>query len=364
MKQRFKQKIFWGIATGEFLTWAGFCTLFLLFYYLILTYSAFGKSIDTSAFFIAVAIDLLLGYSIRLGLIAGLWWLFFIKLRHRPVSSTIWWHLITVLIYLVIGGTLPYKLLEAGGMDMHTGRSTLWLDFALPYLFYVIQFSGFYAYNFWRQSQKQMEKEKELITLAYQSEVEALKAQIQPHFLFNTLNSISATVRPEQEATRVLIAKLADTFRYALRSTTEDLVPLSAELQFIDTYLSLEKERFTDRLQVEIIAEETIADTLIPPMLLQPLVENAIKHGIGPSRRGGNVQVVCREQNGFVAVRVSDSGMGYDGELSNLGSGGGIGLKNTMLRLEKLYQQKMQISRNQPSGLSFSFNIPIQYHAS
>lgn len=364
MKQRFKQKIFWGISTGEFLTWSGFCSLFLLFYYLILTYSAFGKSIDTSAFFIAVAVDMLLGYSIRLGLIAGLWWLFFRKLRHRPVSSTIWWHLITVLIYLVIGGTLPYKLLEAGGMDMHTGRSTLWLDFALPYLFYVIQFSGFYAYNFWRQSQKQMEKEKELITLAYQSEVEALKAQIQPHFLFNTLNSISATVRPEQEATRVLIAKLADTFRYALRSTTEDLVPLSAELQFIDTYLSLEKERFTDRLEVEIIAEETIADTLIPPMLLQPLVENAIKHGIGPSRRGGNVQVVCREQNGFVAVRVSDSGMGYDGELSNLGSGGGIGLKNTMLRLEKLYQQKMQISRNQSSGLSFSFNIPIQYHAS
>lgn len=364
MQKGFNRKWIWEITAGELLVWIGFSSLFLLFYFFIIVYSSVGNAAFKAAFIQAVAIELILGYSIRIGIIAGLWWLFFRKLKARPVSSTIWLHLFTVAVYLLVGGLVPYKILEAGGMDMKTGRSILWLDVALPYMFYVIQFSGFYAYFFWQQSQLQLKKEKELLRLAYQTEVEALKAQIQPHFLFNTLNSISATVKPEQELTRELIAKLADTFRYALRSTKEDLVPLSDELEFIETYLALEKERFTHRLEVEIIVEETIADILIPPMLLQPLVENAIKHGIGPSRNGGKVQVECREQNGFVTVQVSDSGLGYKGELSDLGSGGGIGLKNTMLRLDKLYNQKMQICRNEPSGLIFSFKIPKQYHAS
>lgn len=364
MQKKFNRKLFWGISAGELLTWGGFCILFLLFYFFILTYSAFGKGNDISDFLWAVAEEMVVSYSVRIGIIAGLWWLYFRKLSDRPVSKTIWLHLLTIVIYLVVGGIIPYKLLEAGGMDMETGRSLVWMDIALPYIFYVIQFSGFYAYYFWQQSQQQLKKEKELMTLAYQSEVEALKAQIQPHFLFNTLNSISATVRPDQEATRVLIAKLADTFRYALRSTREDLVPLSDELQFIDTYLALEKERFTHRLQVKILAEETISDALIPPMLLQPLVENAIKHGIGPSRQGGSIQVNCREAAGFVAIEVCDTGLGYAGDLSSLRAAGGIGLRNTILRLEKLYGQPMLINRNDPSGLIFSFKIPIQYHAS
>ncbi|MCF1713570.1 histidine kinase [Flavihumibacter sp. RY-1] len=349
---------------GELLVWSGFCSLFLLFYFFILTYNASGKTTDTAHFISAVGIELIVSYAVRIGIIAVLWWFYFRKLKDRSVSATIWLHLLTVSIYLLLGGILPYKLLEAGGMEMKIGRSMLWMDIALPYIFYVIQFSGFYAYFFWCRSQQQIKKEKELLSLAYQAEVGALKAQIQPHFLFNTLNSISATVLPEQEATRILIAKLADTFRYALRSTREDLVPLASELQFIENYLALEKERFTHRLQVEILADETVTDAAIPPMLLQPLVENAIKHGIGPSKTGGKIKIACRESHGFVVIYVSDSGIGYEGDLSAMTKFGGIGLRNTMLRLEKLYNEKIQISRHKPSGLIFSFKIPIHYYAS
>lgn len=364
MQSRFSKKLFWQISLGELLVWSGFCSLFLLFYFFILTYNASGKTTDASHFISAIGIELIVSYAVRIGIIAVLWWFYFRKLKDRSVSATIWLHLLTVSIYLILGGILPYKLLEAGGMEMKIGRSMLWMDIALPYIFYVIQFSGFYAYFFWCRSQQQLKKEKELITLAYQAEVGALKAQIQPHFLFNTLNSISATVLPEQEATRILIAKLADTFRYALRSTREDLVPLASELQFIENYLALEKERFTHRLQVEILADETVTDAAIPPMLLQPLVENAIKHGIGPSKTGGKLKIACRESHGFVAIYVCDSGIGYEGDLSAMTKFGGIGLRNTMLRLEKLYNEKIQISRHKPSGLIFSFKIPIHYYAS
>ncbi len=364
MQSRFGKKIVWQISLGELLVWSGFTSLFLLFYFFILTYNPNGKTIDSAHFISDVGIELLVSYLIRIAIIVILWWFYFRKLRDRSVSAAIWLHLLTVSIYLFVGSVLPYKLLELGGMDMKKGRSMLWMDIALPYFFYVIQFSGFYAYFFWCRSQQQLKKEKELISLAYQAEVGALKAQIQPHFLFNTLNSISATVLPEQEATRILIAKLADTFRYALRSTTEDLVPLAVELEFIENYLALEKEHFTHRLRVEILADETITDASIPPMLLQPLVENAIKHGIGPSKTGGKIKITCREDNGFVAIHVCDSGLGYEGDLSTMTKSGGIGLRNTMLRLERLYNEKIQISRHTPSGLIFSFKIPIHYYAS
>lgn len=194
---------------------------------------------------------------------------------------------------------------------------------------------------------------------AYENEINFLKAQIQPHFLFNTLNQISATVPPQHEATRELIARLADTFRYALRSTREELVPLKDELGFIRNYLELEKERFGNRLSIR-IAAEGVQHVMIAPMLLQPLVENAIAHGISPSIKGGTVSIHCRQQQDKLIISVSDDAIPFEGNTVELMKNGkGVGLKNTALRIDRIYQETIHIQKNNPGGLTFSFAIPF-----
>jgi LytS/YehU family sensor histidine kinase len=193
---------------------------------------------------------------------------------------------------------------------------------------------------------------------AMENEIKMLKAQIQPHFLFNTLNRISATVPPQHEATRELIARLADTFRYALRSTKEEKVPLKDELCFIRNYLELEKARFGNRLAIRITAGN-ISNVMIAPMLLQPLVENAIAHGIGPSVNGGTVSITCSRKEDRLLISVSDDALPFQGSLEKLLCCNGVGLKNTAIRIERIYRQKIRIEKNNPGGLTFSFYIPL-----
>lgn len=195
---------------------------------------------------------------------------------------------------------------------------------------------------------------------ALQAELQALKAQIQPHFLFNALNRVNASLPAEQEAAREMIARLADTFRYALDATRTDLVPLGNELSFLRDYLQIEQDRFASRLQVHIDAPLSLHRYRIPPMLLQPLVENAVKHGIGPCIDGGSVTISCTLQDNKLRLTVSDTGAGYDGPLHQIMQSSGVGLRNTALRLEKLYNEPLLIARNAPGGLQFMFDIPIQ----
>lgn len=195
---------------------------------------------------------------------------------------------------------------------------------------------------------------------ALQAELQALKAQIQPHFLFNALNRVNASLPADQEAAREMIARLADTFRYALDATRTDLVPLGNELSFLRDYLQIEQDRFAARLQVHIEAPLSLHHYRIPPMLLQPLVENAVKHGIGPCIEGGSVTIACSLRDGKLRLTVSDTGAGFDGPLHQILQSSGVGLRNTALRLEKLYNEPLLIARNATGGLQFMFDIPIQ----
>ncbi|MNL34370.1 Sensor histidine kinase YehU [compost metagenome] len=162
----------------------------------------------------------------------------------------------------------------------------------------------------------------------------------------------------EQEHTRVLIAQLADTFRYALLSTQLDLVPLSQELDFMRTYLSLEQGRFGKRLDFSIESDEGTDEVLIPPMLLQPFVENAIKHGIEPSIEGGSVAIRCVRESEAVGVYIENTGSPYEGDLEALFLGNGVGIKNTAKRLENQFGEKLQVSINDKGGLIIHFRIP------
>jgi two-component system, LytTR family, sensor kinase len=251
-----------------------------------------------------------------------------------------------------------YRFFQDLRQDGYLRGNAIWWDIYIPFLVYCIQFAIFHVYDYYLQNLKQKQKEKELMQAAFNSEVNALKAQIQPHFLFNTLNSISASVPREMEHTRELIAKLADTFRYSLQASEQEWISLEEELSFTKTTLDLEKERLKNRLDIHYEIDEDILQTKVPPMLLQPLTENAIKHGISPNITGGQIRISIKKDNSYVAISICDTGVGTQyspNEILNKG----IGLRNTNLRLEKHFNEKIVVTNNQPSGLCFSFRIPL-----
>ena len=227
---------------------------------------------------------------------------------------------------------------------------------------YIIQFA---IYHLVRNVQRLRLKEQqatELLATAREQELAALKAQVNPHFLFNTLNSISATLKRDPEQAREMIAKLSGMMRYALDGSDRDHVPLRDEIDFTRRYLDLERHRFSDRLEafVAVDADEDALDTPVPPMVLQPLVENALRHGIAPSEEGGTVTVEVTAENDRLDVRVEDTGIGSDGEDPLSASDDSTGLANTDTRLQHTYgpDAALHTAENDPTGFTVWFSIP------
>ncbi|MBS1877076.1 MAG: histidine kinase [Acidobacteria bacterium] len=166
--------------------------------------------------------------------------------------------------------------------------------------------------------------------LAAHAEVRALRAQINPHFLFNALNTVADMARGAPEAERAIL-NLSRVFRYALDSTRRELVRLGEEVEAVRSYLEIEQARFEDRLRFEIAVAQAAADQLFPPMLIQPLVENAVKHGIGPKPGGGRVRVTAEISETGVRVEVADDGVGFDPARAHAN----VGLGNVRERVER-----------------------------
>jgi two-component system LytT family sensor kinase len=227
---------------------------------------------------------------------------------------------------------------------------------------YVVQFA---LYHLVRNVQRLRQKEQqatELLAVAREQQLAALKAQVNPHFLFNTLNSISATLKEDPDQAREMIAKLAGLMRYALDSADRDRVSLREEIDFVRRYLALERHRFSDRLEATVDVElaDDALETPVPPMVLQPLVENALRHGIAPSEEGGRVAVRVSENGNRIRVRVEDTGVGPGSDAPLSEAEGGTGLVNTSTRLEHTYgpDAALQTASNDPSGFAVWFSIP------
>jgi two-component sensor histidine kinase len=200
----------------------------------------------------------------------------------------------------------------------------------------------------------------QLETKLAQSRLHTLKMQLHPHFLFNTLNSISVLMRDDAEAADRMLVRLSELFRIMLKKDSPQEVSLKEELEFLRGYLEIEQTRFQDRLTVDFeIAPDTLA-AQVPNMILQPLVENAIRHGIAPRIEAGKLLIETKRKNGFVELEVSDNGGGLSGPVDE---SKGIGLRNTRERLSKLYGEnhKFEIisSSEHPSGLRVTIQIPF-----
>lgn len=194
------------------------------------------------------------------------------------------------------------------------------------------------------------------------AELHHLKTQLHPHFLFNALNTVSAYVRSDPDVATRMIARLSDLLRHALESTGTQEVALEEELRVLKAYLEIEQVRFADRLQVEWLIDPSAMQAKVPHLLLQPLVENAIRHGIAPRLEPGTVSIAAERQNGWLHLTVRDDGVGMRQEDED---GVGVGLTNTRNRLQQLYgtRQAMEISSPDAGGVRVEIRVPFRRHA-
>lgn len=194
----------------------------------------------------------------------------------------------------------------------------------------------------WNNTRVEILLEKEQ-SLALQARLDALRRQINPHFLFNALNSISSSTRTDPERARQLIVKLSDILRRLL-STEEDFVPLQQELSFIDDYLDIEVARFgADTLHIERDVDPRTLTVRVPVLLLQPIVENAIRHGLSPKVGGGTIRICTVKRDGETVIAVEDDGIGIpEGKMEALFEQG-IGIRNVNERLKAAYGPSHQL---------------------
>jgi sensor histidine kinase YesM len=203
--------------------------------------------------------------------------------------------------------------------------------------------------------------EEQLKTLATQAELKALKAQINPHFLFNSLNTVASLTSTDPRKAEESTLKLADVFRYTLSSSNREFVALQDELDFLDSYLDVEKARFGDKLKVIKSVQPEVLNTRIPSLILQPLVENCIKHGRTPDG-SATIEIQCFPVGNDLRIEVRDQGKGATEEIKKGFYTKGTGLKNVNERLLKIYGDGygLKIRDNVPKGSVALVTIPME----
>jgi two-component system LytT family sensor kinase len=216
----------------------------------------------------------------------------------------------------------------------------------------------------WVISSYQQLRERERRTLELearlmQSNLQALKTQLQPHFLFNTLNAIASLVRRKPDAAEDMIGSLSDFLRMTLDTAQEHEVPLRREIEFLDLYLEIQQARFGERLRIQKEIEPEALDASVPALILQPLVENSVRHGIEPRETGGTIFIRAQREETSLQFEIRDDGDGLKaGQIAALREG--VGLSNTKARLQELYGEahRFQITSNAEGGLTVTVAVP------
>ncbi|MEP6573235.1 MAG: histidine kinase [Gemmatimonadota bacterium] len=211
-------------------------------------------------------------------------------------------------------------------------------------------------YDYYRENRTRELRTAQLEASLARSQLQNLRLQLNPHFLFNALNTISSIMYEDPVRADQMLARLSELLRATLQAPEGQETTVEQELHVLSLYLELMRARFEERLEVKVVAEAGVHGALLPQLLLQPLVENALRHGLDLSGRG-TVEVNCARANGNLHLEVRDHGPGLAGAIRE-----GIGLSNTVARLDRLYgtAQRFEISNADGGGLRISIDIP--YH--
>lgn len=218
-----------------------------------------------------------------------------------------------------------------------------------------------HAFEYYRQLQAGKTRAAELASQLAQAQLAALKMQIHPHFLFNTLNSIAALLHKDVEAADLMIARLSDFLRLTLQNPEASETTLAQELEFLKTYLEIEKIRFQNKLTVEMKIEPDVLAAKVPNLILQPIIENAVRHGVARQTSVGRLKIQARRTDDRLLIKIEDNGPGFNSNGNLKKGGGGVGLANTRGRLEKFYGEdfNFEISENSGSrGTTVALDVP------
>ena len=234
-------------------------------------------------------------------------------------------------------------------------------DLAVQYLIYWAIVLTTHVWLYYQRAQRRELHTSQLEALLAQTRLQMLSMQLQPHFLFNTLNTIAELVHQRPEAAERMIGGLSHLLRETLHAGLVDRVPLKQELELLDRYVDIQRARFGDRLRVTVAAAESTHVALVPSLLLQPLVENAIKHGIGTTAGAGHIEIAIERVADTLRIEIRDDGRG-------IGSGSvreGVGLGNCRSRLHALYGDggNLQIANRDGGGATVRIVLPWQVSA-
>jgi len=256
---------------------------------------------------------------------------------------------------LVHAGTRPYQFRET--------VQTIIFNATEAYGIYALLLVASQAVRYYRRFREGELRSARLEAQLSQAQLAALKMQLHPHFLFNTLHSISALVHANPDAADRMIARLGDFLRLTLENSGAQEVSLQKELEFLRCYLEIEGIRFRDRLTTEVDVEPQALDTPVPNLILQPIVENAIRHGVAPRSAPGRIEISAKRNNGSLRIEVRDNGPGLPA-VRETGSKfrQGLGLANTRARLTRLYGEshRLELANAEGGGLVVTIEFPAR----
>jgi two-component system, LytTR family, sensor kinase len=269
-----------------------------------------------------------------------------------------------VLLHLATDAALLPRVGYPPFIPLETFLQAFWFFFyrnlQWTYFVYLVIMGVIYGVGYYQKSRENELRAAQLETLLAQTRLQVLQMQLHPHFLFNTHNAISELIYKNPKLAEKMLMSLSDLLRISFKKLEVQEVPLKQELDFLNKYLEIEQIRFQDRLRVELKVQPETLDVVVPNMILQPLVENAIKHGIAPLARGGTIRIEAARRNGSLQLTVSDNGVGLQTrDASNLVEG--VGISNTKARLEHLYPDEhlfeVRLKRNE--GLEVFLELPF-----
>jgi two-component system, LytTR family, sensor kinase len=308
-----------------------------------------------------------------------LWWSFYtwgmltpvvVRFAYRnPINSSTWKRALPLHLgvsFVLVAGEISVEAL-IGRFHMHHDLS---MSGALRHYFtrhaqasvltYWMLVGAVQLYRMRDQSREHQLRSSKLEVQLVAAQLEVLRAQIHPHFLFNTLQAATTLIHDDPEGAEDVLLRLSELLRASLECPPTQEIPLRRELELLDLYIGIQSRRFGDRLHFEVVADEDVCDCMVPALILQPLVENAVKHGVGVYKGADTISIRSFRQGEFLRLEVRNRNSRLT-ENQSRSQGNGVGLANTRARLQQLYgnRQELRMQELSPAGVCAEISIPL-----